>query len=830
MNKNFFMRLRASLSAGLLVAAILISARAATAQQVGAVSGSVHETSGRAVPFATLTLHRATDSVVVKSDFSDDKGAFRLTTVSPGRYVVLASQVGFVRQWSAPFEVAATEVKLPAFTLQASKATNLQEVTVVGQKPMFERLADRTIVNVEGSTLAAGASSLEVLGRAPGVTVDGNDNLALKGRQGVLVLIDGKRQPMTGSELADYLRALPADQVKNIELITNPPAKYDAQGGAGIIAINLKKDQRQGTNGTLNASYGLSRFNNSNNGKYVTGLSVNHRHQKLNLFGSYSYADRENASALNINRSFFSYSDQQKLFAGSTLQENFSHNQGRSHTWKAGLDYTLGEHTVVGGTVNGQQYNTVQDGTNYTEQFNALSNPLARYRSTNDRSYITSNIAGNLNLRHTFASDSAGPRELTADADYAYYDTRRLQQLNTLYFLPKDSTDLLDGNQQGGLTIQSVKVDYTHPVSKQLRLEAGGKVSWVRSDNDVLFRVPGTDGVGLVRDPRRSNHFIYDENINAGYVNVNYTLPGWNLQGGLRGEQTNVTGRPENPAEGFDRNYFQFFPSAAIKRTFTPKQETSLSLSRRIDRPSYGQLNPFRSYIDATTYGAGNPNLRPQTSYNFELTHTYLQKYSLGVSYSLTSDPIINTVQPADDSTRAIVSTNQNLGQQHYVALTLNAPLELAKWWTMNNNAVLYYNRFRGSLAGTDLNAGKAAYSITSNSSFTLGKGWSADLSARYQSAEVYGFFRLRPQGEVTAGIQKSAWDRKGTFKLNVTDIFFTSVTRATSTYNNYAERFYQSRDSRVATLSFSYRFGNDKVAPTRRRQGGAEDEKRRAG
>ena len=822
-----FLRLRLHLPFRILCLVGLLSASAANAQNTGAVSGTVQEASGQVVAFATLTLHRAADSVVVKSEFSDDKGGFRLAPVAAGRYLVLASQVGFVRRWSAPFEVAGAEVKLPTMTLQASGATNLKEVTVVGQKPMFERLADRTIVNVEGSTLAAGASSLEVLGRSPGVTVDGNDNLALKGRQGVMVLIDGKRQPMTGSELADYLRALPADQVKSIELITNPPAKYEAQGSAGIIAINLKKDQRQGSNGTLNASYGLGRYGN---GKYIAGLSANHRHKKLNLFGSYSYADRENFGALTINRDFFSYPDQQKQFEGSTLQENFSHSLGRSHTWKAGLDYNLGENTVVGGTVNGQQYNTVQDGTNDSKQLDASGGPQSLYRSTNDRSYVTSNVAANLNFRHTFSTDSAGARELTADADYAYYDSRRLQQLSTLFTLPEGTTDFLDGNQKGKLTIQSVKADYTHPISKQLRLEAGGKVSWVHSDNDVLFRVPGPDGVGLVRDPLRSNHFIYDENINAGYVNANYTLTGWTLQGGLRGEHTDVTGRPEDPKDNFDRNYFQLFPSAAVKRTFSDKHETSLSLSRRIDRPSYGQLNPFRTYIDATTFGAGNPNLRPQTSYNFELTHTFQQKYSIGLSYSVTSDPIIGTVQPADDSTRAVVSTSQNLGQQQYLALTLNAPLELAKWWTMNNNVVVYYNHFTGNLAGTNLNAGKAAYNVNSTSTFSLGKGWTIDLTGSYQSPEVYGFFRLRPQGQVTAGIQKSAWDRKGTFKLNVTDIFYTGVTRATSTYNNYVERFYQRGDSRVATFSFSYRFGNEKVAPTRRRQGGAEDEKRRAG
>ncbi|SHK49490.1 outer membrane beta-barrel protein [Hymenobacter psychrotolerans] len=800
----------------------------AAAQATGTVSGVVQDAAGKPLEFATLTLHRATDSVVVKSEFSNEQGIYRLGPVVAGRYLVLASQVGFVRRWSEPVEVAGSEeVQLPVLKLPASVSTQLKEVTVVGQKPLFERLSDRTVVNVEGSTLAAGASSLEVLGRSPGVTVDGNDNLSLRGRQGVLVLIDGKRQPMTGAELADYLRALPADQVKNIELITNPPAKYEAQGSAGIIAINLKKDQRLGTNGTLNASYGLGRYGND---KYTTGLSLNHRRKGLNLFGSYTYADRENFGALTIHRDFFTYPDGQRTFTGSTNQDNFSRGRSRSHTWKAGLDYNLSEQTVLGVMANGVNFGFNQTGTNNSDQLAASTALQRRYQSLNTRSIDAPNVSGNLNLRHTFTADSVGPRELTADADVARYDARRLQQLNTRYTFPTDSLDYLDSNQHGQLDIWSVKADYTHVWSKRLTMEAGGKMSWVQSDNDLLFRIPGPDGAGLVRDPRRSNRFLYDENINAGYVNFNYSRPGWTLQGGLRGEQTKATGVPEIAEQGFDRNYFQLFPSASVKREISKNHEVALSLSRRIDRPSYGQLNPFKSYIDATTYGAGNPDLLPQTSYNFELNHTFRQKYSIGLSYSVTRDPIIGTVQPAPEGGRAVVSTSQNLGRQQYAALTLNAPLELADWWTMTNNAVLYYNHFTGNLAGTSLNSGKAAYNINSTSSFTIGKGWSADVTAFYQSPEVYGFFQVHPLGQLTAGVQKTAWDRKGTFKLHVTDIFFTNKVRATSTYDNYVERFYQRQDSRVATLSFSYRLGNDKVAPSKRRSGGAEEEQRRAG
>ncbi|PJJ60182.1 TonB-dependent receptor domain-containing protein [Hymenobacter chitinivorans] len=819
----------------LLLGSLLLSAPA-LAQTRTTVTGQLAGASGAPIDYATVTLHRATDSTVVKSEFSDEKGTFRFEQTPTGAYLVSASQVGFVRTWSKVFTAGAETVALPVLTLAASGATTLKEVQVVGQKPLFEREADRTIVNVEGSTLAAGNTSLDVLSRSPGVTVDGNDNIGLRGRQGVLVLIDGKRQPMTGAELADYLRALPAEQLKSIELITNPPAKYEAQGSAGIIAINLKKDQRVGTNGSLSSSYGHGRF-----GRFTSGLTLNHRTKKTNTFGSYTFADRRNYGALTIHRDFYRPTDQGKAYDGSTDQDNYGAGHNVSHTWKAGLDYTLSEQTVVGVTVNGLQNRNTQRGSNLTTRTDAAGNALRGYNSTNNREATFPNVAGNLNFKHTF-KDSVGTRELTADADYARYDTRRLQYLTT--YQDREPVELLtrrNGDQEGLLTIQSIKADYTHPLTKKARLDLGGKVSWVHSDNDVEFTIPFVDPASgavsldyLVRDANLSNRFRYDENINAGYVNYNQTLPGWTLQLGLRGEQTKGVGKSDNATEdaNFNRNYFQLFPSAAVKHTFTEQHETSVSLSRRIDRPGYGQLNPFRSYIDATTYGAGNPRLKPQTSYNVELTHTYKQKYSLGLSYSRTSDPIVGTVQPENANSRIVVSTSQNLGTQYYYALTLTAPVELAKWWNVYNNGVLYYNRYVGSIAGTTLDRSSArpAFSLSSNSTFTFGKGWSADLNANYQSRELSGFFDTRPYGQVAFGIQKSLWERKANLKLNVTDAFYTGAIRATSTYDNYVERFYQRGDFRVATLAFSYRFGNDKLAPARRRSGGAEDEKRRAG
>ncbi|MCC3151617.1 TonB-dependent receptor [Hymenobacter sp. BT770] len=790
----------------------------ALAQTPAAVRGTVATPTGAPVEFATLTLHRAADSVVVKTEFSDVKGAFQFDAVPLGRYLVSAAQVGFVRYWAGPLEVPAGGLTLPAFALQTSEGTKLKEVVVVGQKPLFEREADRTVVNVEGSTLAAGNTTLDVLSRAPGVSVT-NDNLALRGKQGLLVMIDGKRQPMSGSELADYLRALPAEQVRSIELITNPPAKYDAQGGAGIIAINLKKDQRQGTNGTANLGYGRGVH-----GRFTTGLSANYRRQKVNLFGSYNYSDRRTYSNLTLHRDFF----EQAQPTGTTDQLSYNRLQNQAHNFRGGLDYSLSERTVLGVAVSGLRRTGNNVGTNATQVYGPDGALRTASHSESFRTVTTPNFTSNVNFRHTFPADSGGTRELSGDINYATYHTRRQQGLATVLDGPAPAPASLVGDQTGLLTIQSAKADYVWPLTHQRRLEMGAKASHVASDNDVRFH--RTENGQTSVDLTQTNRFRYDEQIQAAYLSFAQAWPKTKLQLGLRAEQTLATGRQDVGNEGFDRRYAQLFPSGSLTRTLSDRHTLAFSLSRRIDRPSYGQLNPFRIYLDATTYGSGNTDLLPQTSYNLELTHTLRQKFSSGLSYSNTRHPIIEVVQPESATSRLIVSRPVNLATQHYFALTLTAPLEPLKGWNVYNNAVLYYSQFVGDLAGTALNRGRLAFNLSSTSTVALPRAWTLDVNATYQSREQYGFNNARPLGQLTLGAQKSLWDRKATLKLNVTDVLYTNIEGGTSAYNNYVERFRQPGDSRVATLTLTYRFGNDKLAPARRRTDGAEDEKRRAG
>jgi len=802
---------------GLLLASGLGAPLVSHAQTRAVVRGTVASPGGAAVEFATVTLHRAADSVVVKTEFSDAQGGFRFDAPGGQRYRVSVAQVGYGRYWSAPFELPATGLALPACALTPSQATALREVMVKGRSPLYERRADRTVVNVADSPLAAGATTLDVLSRSPGVSLSSGNELSLRGRQGLLVVIDGKRTPLTGNDLAEYLRTLPAEQLQSIELITNPPASYDAQGGAGVIAINLKKDQRLGTNGTANASYGYSE-----QGKFTGGLALNHRRKNLNLYGNYAYTDRHLFARLDLSRQFAATA---ALPAGGTLQSNDQRSHLRSHSGKLGLDLNLSKRTLLGASVTGLASRTDLATTSQTVAVDAAGAPTDRYHAFTAWNVSRPSGSANLNLRHALA-DSANAATLTADADYARYHLTRLSDQNVYFDTPGQPGRLLSGDQRSRLSIGAAKVDFSQPLPHRTRLDLGAKATQVVSDNDVAF----TSTVSGVTSPRPdiSSQFSYHENVNAAYASLLGALPRTTLQAGLRAEQTNTLAEQAGVTLR-EQHYLQLFPSALVEHTLSERHTLALAVARRIDRPSYAQVNPLRTYLDATSYLAGNPNLLASTSYNFELTHTYRQKFSTGLAYARTDLPIVNVVQPAPDGGRFVVSQNVNLRTRHFYTLTLTAPLTLTKWWTLYANAFIYYNRYVGELAGTDLDRGRVACNLTANNSFTLPKGWSAELNGFYESREVYGFQVIQARGQVAAGVQKSLWNKQGTFRLNVADIFYTAPNRATSTLDDFTETYYARLDTRIVTAALTYRFGNSKVAAARRRAAGADEELRRA-
>jgi ferric enterobactin receptor len=806
----------------LLISGGVVTPLATLAQERAAVTGTVGGATGAGLESVTVTLHRATDSVAVKTEFTNAAGAFRLEAAAGGRYLVSAVQVGYNRYWSPALELPATGVVLPAISLVPSQTTVLKEVTVAGRKPLYEHLVDRTVVNVSDSPLSAGATTLDILGRAPNITGDGNGALALRGRAGLLVVVDGKRVPLTGTDLAEYLRALPAEQIQSIELITNPPASYDAQGGAGVIAINFKKDQRLGTNGSLNASYGRGRY-----GKAIAGGTLNYRRKNLNLYGTYAFNDRQYYTQLDFDRQFGATS---MLPATRSNQANYQYLKQLTHSAKVGLDLNLSKRTLLGISATGLASRTSNETTGDALFYGDGSTLTNRIYSRAEQDVKRPNGSVNLNLRHAFA-DSATARVISADADYARYGNSRQLKLVTLHDMQAQSPTELIGDQTSTLSIGTAKVDYSQPLPHRTRLDAGAKAAQVVSDNDILFinrtGINPTDYTYTVLTDI-SQSFRYRENVNAAYVSLRGAVAKTTLQAGLRGEQTNIRSELGGTTVR-DQHYFQLFPNVLVQHTLNKNNALALSVARRIDRPSYLQVNPLRVYLDATSYSSGNYNLMPQTSYNFEVSHTYKGKFTTALAYARVDRPFVIAQLPSSDGGRVVVSRYVNLSTQNFYTLTLTAPLELTKAWTLYANVLAYYDQYQGNLNGTSLDRGQLSCNLTANNSFVLPHGWTAELNGLYESRNVGGFQLIRDRGQVSAAVQKIFWNKQATFRLNATDIFYTTPLRVTSTYDNFIETFYLRQDLRVFTAAFTYRFGNNKVAAARKRAAGAEEEMRRA-
>ncbi len=354
----------------------------------------------------------------------------------------------------------------------------------------------------------------------------------------------------------------------------------------------------------------------------------------------------------------------------------------------------------------------------------------------------------------------------------------------------------------------------------------GVKSSWVKSDNDVQFY--DLSNGGNVLDANKSNHFIYDENINAAYLNASRSFKKLSVQLGLRAENTNADGFQLTDQSRFDRNYTQLFPSAYVGYKFTENSDLGISLSRRINRPSYRQLNPFKVFLDPLTYSTGNPYLKPELTNSFELTHTYQQKYITKLGYSKTTDNILTVLSP-DAQPNSVIQTNRNLAEFDYFNFSFGFPITLGKWLNSTNNALVYYGLYSGNLVNTDLKNSRVAFNFSSNNILKISPTVTGEVIGNYQSRNYYGPLDIKGNWGLTVGLQKQLLAKKASLKLSVSDVFYTTKIDAYTILTGYGEQFYQSRDSRVATLSFSYRFGKSQVSSSKR-AGAADEEKRRAG
>lgn len=787
------------------------------------IAGQVFTAENKTAEAATVILNNAKDSSIVKINQVDINGRFVFEHIHQGDYRLLITYTGFQSYSSDIIHVdsASQSVELPVIILQVI-SKSLKEVTVISKKPFIEQKIDRTVINVSNMISAAGNNALEVLEKLPGVIVDQNGAISFKGKPGVLILIDGKQTYLSGDNLSNYLKSLPASQLDQIELMPNPPAKYEAAGNAGVINIKTKKSATRGFNGSVAASVGKSRLWRTNE-----SLTINYRNGKVNLFANAGYSFQNTYRKLDLQRNYFDAGgNSTSVYKSLTYFKPTTY----SPNIKTGIDYYVSPKTTVGLTFTG----SLSSGSLQNPGNSTLYNNMRAIDSTiiaDNNSESKFNNAG-VNFNYSRQLDSLG-KALSFDFDYMKYKAKNDQSFLNNIFYPNGSfksTQLITDNLPAAVTIYSAKSDFNHPLKNKGTIEAGVKTSYVSTDNAANY-FNNQNNIPVI-DYNLTNRFLYKENINAVYLNFRKELRRVSFQTGLRLENTNVKGHqlgnPMHDDSSFTQHYTDVFPTAY----FSYKMDTSglhllkLSYGKRIDRPYYKDLNPFVTIVDKFTNFSGNPYLKPQISSNYELTYSYKSAISVSLAYSHTINYQIESIRQQRD---IFISSTMNLGSRKYKAINANATFNPVKWWNCNLYGEVVNLSFRSALFDTYLITQKTYWYLDVNNQFDLPNNWGIQLSGFYISPRVAGQFILDAKGAMNVGVQKKILDKKASIKISASDILRTNfssgsisnIAGATSTYRN-------DFDTRMVTLGFSYNFGSSGNNVKNRNTGSSQSEQNR--
>lgn len=769
------------------------------------------------VASAGIFLFKVKDSVQVKAVMSDEKGSFQLNGIPAGKYFVRISYIGFTHYFSAALELGEQRKfhNLGHIQLIPDQQV-LETVSIKGNKAQIEQSLDRVVLNVENSIMAEGGTALDVLSKAPGLTVSDDGSVSLKGRPGTLVMINGKPTYLSGSQLANLLRGTSSSQISKIEIMANPPAGYDAAGKGGIVNIVMKKSLKAGLNGSISANAGVGR-----GARLGGGGSLNYRSDKVNVFGNYTYYHQNLKSSGEVNRLFTNRGDNN--ITGRSVQRDESSARLRSSNFQAGLDYTIDSANTIGFVASGGdgQYPDRQPGSNLLY---GADGKLARNATTyifgkekwEDRQY-------NLNYVHKFNGNG---HELKADIDYVTHFSRMNQDLRTTYSDASGSNILSKSERRGDLpsdnSIIAGKLDYSLPLAKSLKIDAGWKGSKVKIEN--ILRYDTLANGEFVADLASGNHFKYREEIQAGYISVKKDWGKWSLLAGLRGEYTATEGHQIETDSLVKRDYFQLFPSVFLSREFKENHKLQLGYSRRLERPGYWDLNPFRIYDDPFSYDEGNPYLRPSLVNTVELSHAYRSAWFTTLTYSKSTDVISQLI---GGDANLVYQRPENAADFVNYGLSLTGTLNFTSWWSSTQFAHVFRNEFKIDNDKVDFQLNRTSFTFDSQHTFKLGNNWKAELNGIYKSKMSMGVYTMGNYYMISGGFQKSLFSEKCTMKMLVTDIFQSKKTRYETDYGGIQVSGLRRPDSRAAVFSLSYRFGSSEGG-RKSNNSGADDLKSR--
>jgi hypothetical protein len=755
-----------------------------------ALAGKVYSDKGL-VDEATVVLLHYPDSSVVKSTLSNKSGIFLFSNISKGRYLIFITKLNYIKSYSGPYQVEEGKSRDIGFLSIKQSPTQLGEVVIAGRKDFVEVKKDKSVLNVDQNITAAGASLYDILNSSPGVKIV-NDEVLYHGGQKALIAINDKPVLLSGEELTNFLKNYQGSSISQIELIDNAGAKYGSTGSGGMINVILKEKKTAGSNVSLteSAAYG-------DKYKFNSGINYNLRTEKLNLFASYNYSNNSIPHTIRTNRHL----------GNDYFSLNYDADVKTSnHNFSLGADYDITKRQTIGFLVNGFYNNADIDKRNTTYIYTrGLTDSTIKLSSIIDRHLYNLNY----NLNYKVDLDKEGKSVLSADADYSDYHRKSKENLRNDFFnaAGQDEFDpvFYDDNSPSHITIKSANIDFSQQIVKGTRLNFGWKSSQVNSDNEIVFSQLRNDST--INIPQLTDHFVYTESVDAGYLEFEGKFNKTNLTASLRAERTHFTAESVNPSRHADSSYFSLFPNIQLSQQIDKNNLLSLSYSRTIGRPNYQDLNPFVSYVDNFYSSTGNPFLRPDFINIYRISDFIADRYRVSLSTIITN----NYYQTIFDQypSGKYVTTKANLGTRYQYMIEFSLPFDLTPWWHVDaqldaSHERYVYNKSYNVPGKTTNNA-----NINVSQNFKLTSKLSAQLINEYQSPTYFVISQYEYLAWTNVGLRYSILKNKGAIRLAVSDVFNSYFNKYTTTFNGLDIFSRDKVGSRFVTATFTFHFGS---------------------
>jgi Outer membrane receptor proteins, mostly Fe transport len=786
------------------------------AKDISKLSGKIVDRNGEAVPFANVALIESNNGGLVDGAVSDEEGIFFIESVKSATVKLVISSIGYTTYSSETFELVPGMTKDFGVVKLEDEMTGLDEVTVQSSRPEIIIEPDKTIVNVEGTVMAEGSNTLDVIGRSPGVYVDQDGNINLNGRTGVTVMINDRPTYMSSTDLANYLRSMPAENIKSIEVINNPSARFDAEGAAGVINIVLKKSTVDGVFGNIQLG---TQYNGLN--APLAGATINVKKGKWSTNANLNYNEIANYNDLDIIRNFELEEGTSKFTQDSRIKTRF-----RTPNFTGSANYEINPNHNLGINLQASRSTGGSNNNSFTEISIPGESEFNYLNSRNDDNGTRDRIFGN--LHYDGKLDTIGTK-IAADLDYTIMKSNSESLLSNEYWTGLDqsnfTTDQILTLNDMYYTILTAKVDFTKPLKNGKILETGLKGSWVESDNNLDLSRAIEEGP-FEPDPN-SNQFIYSENVLAAYASLKGAFsPKVNYQFGLRGEYSDILGNSVTLEQQNKQQYFNLFPSFFVQHQVSEKYQIIYNLNRRITRPNYRLLNPFIYYIDPLTSETGNPNLRPQYSNNFEMNHVINGAYQFTLGYSETEDAFMQ-VFIQDQEARTTTTFTDNFDKTRNVNFRGIVPVEITKWWNASNMVQVTYNRFKSQIGDDFLDTDQVSFMARTQHNLTLPKGFKFELVGMYVGPQIWGQGTIKGFAWVDAGVTKTLMKDKLTLSVNGTDLFRSQIIRANVDFADINTGFRQYRSNQGVRFTLRWRFAQGESFRVRSSTGSSEERNR---